>query len=44
MKAIITIENLATIEALENFIQGNQALAFTALGDKTNDINLYNKL
>ncbi len=34
MKAIMTIENLTTIEALENFIQGNQAIAFTVLGDK----------
>ena len=30
----MTIENLTTIEALENFIQGNQAVAFTVLGDK----------
>ncbi|MEI6858453.1 MAG: hypothetical protein V5788_01460 [Shewanella sp.] len=34
MKAIMTIENLTTIEALECFIQGNQAVAFTVLGDK----------
>jgi len=34
MKAIMTIENLTTIEALKNFIQGNQAVAFTVLGDK----------
>ncbi len=34
MKAIMTIENLTTIEALENFTQGNQAVAFTVLGDK----------
>ncbi len=28
------IENLTTIEDLENFVQGNQAVAFTVLGDK----------
>ena len=30
----MTIENLTTIEALEGFIQGNQAVAFIVLGDK----------
>jgi hypothetical protein len=30
----MNIENLTTIEELEHFIQGNQALAFTVLGDK----------
>ncbi|MFT7009115.1 MAG: hypothetical protein ACJAXJ_003663 [Colwellia sp.] len=35
MKAIMTIKNLTTIETLENFIQGNQAVAFTVLGDKS---------
>jgi hypothetical protein len=34
IKAIINIENLTTIEELERFIQGNQAVAFTVLGDK----------
>ena|GEM_PF-611658 len=34
MKAIMNIENLTTLEDLEQFIQGNQAVAFTALGDK----------
>jgi len=34
MKALMNIENLTTIEALENFIQGKQAVAFTVLGDK----------
>ena len=34
MKAIMNIESLTTIEALEGFIQGNQAVAFTVLGDK----------
>ena len=34
MKAIMTIENLTTIEDLNNFIQGNQAVTFTVLGDK----------
>ena len=31
----MTIKNLTTIETLENFIQGNQAVAFTVLGDKS---------
>jgi len=30
----MNIENLTTIEDLERFIQGNQAVAFTVLGDK----------
>lgn len=30
----MNIENLTTIEALESFIQGNQSVAFTVLGDK----------
>jgi len=34
MKAIMTIENLTTIEALENCTQGNQAVAFAVLDDK----------
>ncbi|WP_255418951.1 hypothetical protein [Paraglaciecola sp. MB-3u-78] len=34
MQAIMNIENLTTIEELERFIQGNQAVAFTVLGDK----------
>jgi len=34
MKAIMNIENLKTIEDLENFIQGNQTVVFTVLGDK----------
>jgi hypothetical protein len=34
MKAIMNIENLTTIEEFEHFIQGNQAVAFTVLGDK----------
>jgi hypothetical protein len=34
MKAIMNIENLTTIEELECFIQGNQILVFTVLGDK----------
>jgi hypothetical protein len=34
MKANLNIENLTTIEELECFIQGNQAVAFTVLGDK----------
>ena len=34
MKAIINIKNLTTIEDLDNFIQGNQTVAFTVLGNK----------
>tara|TARA_R110002167_G_scaffold108866_1_gene277853 strand:- start:4766 stop:4924 length:159 start_codon:yes stop_codon:yes gene_type:complete len=34
MKAIMNIENLTTIKELEHFIQGNQAVAFTVLGNK----------
>ena len=35
MKTIMNIENLKTIEDLDNFIQVNQAIAFTVLGDKS---------
>ncbi|MFQ3193960.1 MAG: hypothetical protein ACI9N3_000772 [Colwellia sp.] len=34
MEAIMSIENLKTIEDLDSFIQGNQIVAFTVLGDK----------
>jgi transposase InsO family protein len=34
MKTIMNIKNLNTIVDLENFIQGNQTVAFTVLGDK----------
>jgi hypothetical protein len=34
MKAIMNIEILTNIEELEHFIQGNQAVAFTVLGNK----------
>jgi hypothetical protein len=34
MKAIMNIENLTTIEELENFIKGNKTEAFSVLGDK----------
>jgi len=30
----MNIENLTTIEALDRFIQGNQVVDFTILGDK----------
>ena len=30
----MNIEKLKTIEDLENFVQGNQAVAFSVLGDK----------
>jgi hypothetical protein len=28
-------ENLTTVESLAQFLQGNQAIAFSVLGDKT---------
>jgi hypothetical protein len=28
-------ENLTTVESLDQFLQGNQAIAFSVLGDKT---------
>lgn len=31
----MNIENLTTIDALESFLQGNQAVAYSVLGDKT---------
>jgi len=34
MKTIMNINKLNTIEALEDFLQGNQAIAFAVLGDK----------
>ena len=34
MKTIMNIKNLNTIEAIEDFLQGNQAVAFSVLGDK----------
>ena len=34
-KIIIKIENLSTIEALKNFLQGKQTVAYSVLGDKT---------
>ena len=34
MKAIMNIENITSIEDLEQFLQGNKAIAFTILGDK----------
>jgi hypothetical protein len=34
MKAIMNIENLTIIEELDNFIQGNQTIAFTVLINK----------
>jgi hypothetical protein len=30
---LISVESLTTIEELEHFIEGNQAVAFTVLGD-----------
>lgn len=40
MKAIMNIDNLTTIEAHDSFTQGNQAVAFTVLGD-TNERYLF---
>ncbi len=34
MKTIMNIKNLNTIEAIDEFLQGNQAVAFSVLGDK----------
>lgn len=34
MRAIMNIENLTSIEALENFLKGNQIVAYSVLGDK----------
>ena len=34
MRAIMNIENLATIESLDNFLKGNQIIAFRVLGNK----------
>ena len=31
----MNIDNLTTVEALDDFLQGNQAVAFSVLGDKT---------
>jgi hypothetical protein len=35
MRAIMNSENLTTVESLDQFLQGNQAIAFSVLGDKT---------
>lgn len=35
MKTIMTIKNMRTIEELELFLQGNQLIAFSVLGNKT---------
>jgi len=39
----MTITNLDTIEALEAFLQGNQPVAFSVLGDKTDRYNFIRK-
>ena len=31
----MNIENLTTIDSLDHFLQGNQTIAFSVLGDKT---------
>ncbi len=35
MKTIMTTKNLTTVERLEQFLQGNQRVAFSVLGNKT---------
>jgi hypothetical protein len=35
MRAIMNSGSLTTVESLEHFLQGNQAIAFSVLGDKT---------
>ncbi len=35
----MTIKNLNTIEAIEVFLQGNQSVVFSVLGDKTERYN-----
>jgi hypothetical protein len=35
MRAIMNSEKLTTVESLDQFLQGNQAIAFSVLGDKT---------
>ncbi len=35
MRTIMNIESLSTIGSLENFLQGNQSIAYSVLGDKT---------
>jgi hypothetical protein len=44
MKAIMNIENLKAIEELDNFIQGNQAVVFTVLGDKNERYKFIQKI
>jgi transposase InsO family protein len=43
MRTIMTINNLDTIEALEAFLQGNQPVAFSVFGDKTERYNFIRK-
>ena len=43
MRTIMTIKNLDTIEALEAFLQGNQPVVFSVLGDKTERYNFIRK-
>ena len=40
----MNIENLTTIESLDQFLQGNQAIAFSVLGDKTERYQLTQKI
>jgi hypothetical protein len=43
MRTIMKIENLKTILALEEFLQGNHQVAFTVLGSKTERYNFIRK-
>ena len=44
MRAIINIDKLNTIEALDNFLKGNQAVAFSVLGNKQERYQFIRKL
>jgi len=43
MRTIMNIENLTTIEAVENFLEGNQAVAYSVLGDKAQHYQFIHK-
>ena len=43
MRTIMKIESLKTIEALEEFLQGNHLVAFSVLGNKTDRYNFTRK-
>jgi hypothetical protein len=43
MRAIMNIENLTTIESLDNFLKGNQIIAYRVLGSKLDRYQLIRK-